>query len=66
MASNNNPKVHNAGLLKQKHFGWVIQDNGPSFHPVTGRFMAFRHGVRIGANTYELLIRMIDAREDEK
>lgn len=42
--------------------GWDIFDNGVGFHPVTGRFMAYRYGVRMGASTRAALISMIDMR----
>ncbi len=48
--------------LSREYKGWAIYDNGPAYHPITGRWVAYRHGVRIGANTEELLIRMIDSR----
>jgi hypothetical protein len=42
------------------HFlGWHVVDNGPRFHPSTGRFQAHRHGVRIGASTWDALRSMI-------
>jgi hypothetical protein len=44
-----------------RHYnGWEVYDNGKGFHPTTGRFMAYRFGVRIGANTESMLISMID------
>ena len=46
----------------RNYAGWCVYDNGPDYHPVTGRFYALRHGVRMGANTEEQLIHMIDLR----
>lgn len=43
--------------------GWKITDHGEGYHPVTGRWRAERHGVGMGANTEEMLLRMIDNRE---
>lgn len=53
-----------AGTQKRVYFGWRIYDCGIHFHPVTGRFVAYRHGIRIGANTEEALISMIDERSE--
>ena len=44
--------------------GWAIYDNGAQCHPITGRWQAWRWGVRIGTTTQEGLIRMIDQRDD--
>lgn len=49
-------------MLIRHYRGWAVYDNGPDFHPVTGRFMAYRFGVRIGHPTQEGIIRMIDQR----
>jgi len=40
--------------------GWRIYDNGENYHPTTGRWQAFRHGVRIGNSTKSGLLQMID------
>lgn len=52
-------------LLPDNYKGWAVYDNGPSYHPVTGRWVAVRFGVRMGANTEALLRRMIDNRVAE-
>ena len=44
--------------------GWRIYDNGPDYHPVTGRWRAVRHGVGMGHPTWEGLRRMIDTRPE--
>jgi len=48
--------------MKRNFDGWRLYDNGPGYHPVTGRFEAHRWGVRLSANTEELLIEMIKMR----
>lgn len=42
--------------------GWRVYDNGPTYHPVTGRWVAIRHGVRVGHNTGDGLKTMLDQR----
>lgn len=43
--------------------GWYLYDNGASYHPRTGRYMAYQHGVRLGAHDEGTLVRMIYRRE---
>jgi hypothetical protein len=40
--------------------GWRVWDRGPRHHPVTGRWMAFRYGVRIGHSDKRGILSMID------
>ncbi len=46
--------------MKSRYGSWDVYDRGNGSHPVTGRFYALRHGVRIGASTEEALRLMID------
>jgi hypothetical protein len=43
--------------------GWHIYEDQSA--PVTGRWKAVRYGVRMGANTYEMLVSMIRQREED-
>jgi hypothetical protein len=43
--------------------GWSIYHN-PS-GPVTGQYLAYRWGIRMGANTQEMLISMIQSKCDK-
>jgi len=47
----------------ETYLGWRIYDNGPTYHPVTGRWVAIRYGVRMGHNDGEGLKRMLDQRD---
>lgn len=60
-ATTDRPSPHARPLGSWK--GWTLYDNGASFHPATGRYEAWRHGVRIGASTYAQLGEMLHARE---
>ena len=56
-------KCLNSTGVKENHKGWRIYDNGPNYHPTTGRFEATFHGVKMGHPTEEGLRRMIDTRD---
>ena len=47
-------------MLIRNYAGWLVHDMGPHYHPTTGRFYALKWGVRMGHNTQEGIIRMID------
>ena len=47
--------------------GWNIRDNGPGYHPITGRWRAKRwDGITLGGNTRDLVKRMIDFKIQDK
>ena len=45
-----------------RRLGWQVYDNGAGYHPVTGRWIAIRYGVRMGHNDGGGLKKMIDQR----
>ena len=53
-------------LHDQVYKGWRVYDNGPGYHPATGRWRAVRHGVGMGHPTLEGITGMIDARAAEE
>ena len=48
--------------LRRHYNGWEVYHNPNG--PVTGQYVAFRYGIRIGANTESMLISMIDTKCD--